>query len=294
MKVSQERSFSAHSTAPYHGNSLQEQNQTKQPFFDTPNIAESLNDYDSTLSNSAEYDELARDYDSFQNQQIGQDRGCYQVVIVFLLLLMSLLIMAIVYQLFFRPRPTTPKILGIETKALEESSAIPAKGDMEQEKRELKLESEGIAQSKEQTEQKQPVEQTTRKNLDTLSKSSPISSITPRGEEIRPVSNSKTFVSTKKKLPDNNEQLLLSKIGGIGYWIQVGAFSSLKNANKTKQLLTQNYLESVIQESKNETRKIYRVRVGLYTSKEEAERILRQVKNIDKIFAKSIIIHIEV
>ena len=197
-------------------------------------------------------------------------QGPYRAVVVFLLLLMALVIMVIVYQLFFRPRlapPTTAKV--------SEAAAAPT-----EEKPELQ-QTPPLSSPPETS-----TETTSAETKPSVSQSSPMSNVTPTGEEVEPK-------APEPKGPSNDLSLLRSKVGGIGYWIQVGAFSSWNNANKMKQQLALNHLESVIQESNNGTKKVYRVRVGLYTSKKEAERILRQLKNMDSSFANSMIMQIE-
>ena len=221
--------------------------------------------------------------------------GPYQAVIVFLLLLMVLVIIGIVYQLFFRPNSEPGKPL-VETAgpapSVEASKEQPTK-DLTQEPLIQKPKSTAItdlrpaaAPATEVPALEAPVRN--------ISRSSPLSSITPGGEEIRLPPPAPDSQRDSNQGNEGLERLLQSKVGGIGYWIQVGAFSSLNNANSLKAELYQNQLESVIQESQGERRKLYRVRVGLYTSKIEAERILRQLKNIGNSFSESIIIKTEI
>ena len=247
--------------------------------------------------------------------------GPYQAVVVFLLLLMVLVIIGVVYQLFFRPNPgnlpenlngnviskldENPKEILQTSKSPETSGQISPTDSVEKRKAGEKnkvgqagkesgtkmVEDNALKQSSATAEQKkvQRVENSM-ENTPNISRSSPLSKIMPGGEEIP----QRPSAPTPSEKNDSNERLLQSKVGGIAYWIQVGAFSLLNNANSLQAELNQNHLESVIQESTNERSKLYRVRVGLYTSKIEAERILRQLKSIGNSFAQSIIVKTEI
>ena len=218
----------------------------------------------------------ARARSSDRTRYTQNSQGPYQAVVVFLLLLMVLVIMSIVYQLFFRPNSEQPLVA--ETEA-------PISSVSE------------IQNSEEETDtvSDRSYEQLPKTNTEPLNNSSvvssPVSNITPGGEEIEPAASDLEY---RQQSIDENELLLKSKVGGIGYWIQVGAFSSLSNANRMKDQIAKKHLESVIQESKNNTGIVYRVRIGLYASREEALRILRQLKNTDKEFINSIVIQIEI
>ena len=253
--------------------------------------------------------------------------GPYQAVVVFLLLLMVLVIIGVVYQLFFRAENLpdslqnsqsgnvisksdedsipgqeilqTPKIL----KANEASGQVFLPGPVEAPPTSTEQVEKKTAPKQENTAPTEiprvvvPQKTTQRvgiQNTQNISRSSPLSSITPGGEEISSPPPSAPALTTPSTPSDSNANLLQSKVGGIGYWIQVGAFSSLNNANSLKAELNQNRLKPVIQESKNERKKLYRVRMGLYTSKIEAERILRQLQNIGDSFSQSIIIRTEI
>ncbi|WGK68453.1 SPOR domain-containing protein [Candidatus Haliotispira prima] len=216
-------------------------------------------------------------------------QGPYQTVVVFLLLLMALVIMGIVYQLFFRPNSADSLADATEYDQAMADSGDSGKTVTEGESKEAeKTVGEGSENSgvSRQGHGANPA--------GSLSRSSPVSSVTPRGEVIARPAWVPPVSEDLGSTVDQDALLLQSKVGGIGYWIQVGAFSSLDNANNIRQQLTKNHLESVVQTGNGGGGKVYRVRVGLYTSKEEAERILRQLKNIGVSFAGSIIIKIEI
>lgn len=58
-----------------------------------------------------------------------------------------------------------------------------------------------------------------------------------------------------------------------GFWIQVGAYSSQQNANNlAKEYEKKGYRTLVVEPSPSSTRKLYRVRLGGYATREEAEK----------------------
>jgi cell division protein FtsN len=64
------------------------------------------------------------------------------------------------------------------------------------------------------------------------------------------------------------------------YWIQTGSFSSKLNAEKARETLTARYLKAEIFTKDSATSTNYRVRVGPYKSKSEADYWLGTVKEI--------------
>ncbi len=66
----------------------------------------------------------------------------------------------------------------------------------------------------------------------------------------------------------------------IAYWIQVGSFSSNAQANRSVELLKDRGLSSRVVLSTVNGNDVYRVRIGAYESKEEAEKFLAEVKKI--------------
>ncbi|MCL2800563.1 MAG: SPOR domain-containing protein [Treponema sp.] len=65
------------------------------------------------------------------------------------------------------------------------------------------------------------------------------------------------------------------------YWIQTGAFSSMVRAEDAKEKLASKGLTSIIETRVIEGRTLYRVRLGPYTSENEAKHWLDIVKIID-------------
>jgi DedD protein len=65
------------------------------------------------------------------------------------------------------------------------------------------------------------------------------------------------------------------------YWIQTGAFSALVRAENAKEILASKGLVSIIDDREVEGRIWYRVRVGPYTSENEANYWLALVRAID-------------
>ncbi len=219
-------------------------------------------------------------------------QGPYRIVVVFLLLLMALVIMGIVYQLFLRPESATSNLA---QQNLAQQNVVPAESGTSDNQ---KPGSESDMGNRANPADGTPEDQSEGRPGSTLSRSSSVSTITPRGEELSPPPSASAGNDSLPVGPsvqsDENDLLLQSKVGGIGYWIQVGAFSSLNNANSIKGRLSARHIESVIQSGRHDGATIYRVRVGLYTSKEEAERILRQLKNIGESFINSMIIEAEI
>ena len=217
-------------------------------------------------------------------------QGPYRAVVVFLLLLMALVIMAMVYQLFFRPnenssatdRQPQAQDHNIVQESINHKAAEAEPQDTQEDTNER------------QTTAAEPLNESPAGSPNTsitgeLSQASPVSMLSPDGEEVSTPRSARPSPELNTPV-DKNEVLLQSKVGGIGYWIQVGAFSSRKNANNIQQQLVQSHLRSEVQEVISGYKKVYRVRIGLYTSKEEAKRIQRQLNNIGGPFADSIII----
>jgi DedD protein len=67
---------------------------------------------------------------------------------------------------------------------------------------------------------------------------------------------------------------------GIEYWIQAGSFTKIAQAEATKEALSARGVESVVQTRQIEGTTYYRVRIGPYGDKAEAEKFLGWVRNI--------------
>jgi len=65
------------------------------------------------------------------------------------------------------------------------------------------------------------------------------------------------------------------------YWVQIGAFAAKVRAEDTKELLASKGITSIIENREIDGKTWYRVRVGPYTSENEAKYWLALVKTID-------------
>ena len=80
----------------------------------------------------------------------------------------------------------------------------------------------------------------------------------------------------------------LSSNGTKYYIIQIGAFKSLKNANRLHRNAAKKGYESYIQKSKSGGETIYKVRAGKFSNKDYAYNIVRKLKR-DKFSVKIIV-----
>jgi DedD protein len=65
------------------------------------------------------------------------------------------------------------------------------------------------------------------------------------------------------------------------YWVQIGSYSQKSGADKAKENLSQRGLASVVSDSSVQGKIYYRVRVGPWVTRAEADYWLRYVKGID-------------
>ncbi|MDX9801008.1 MAG: SPOR domain-containing protein [Spirochaetia bacterium] len=77
------------------------------------------------------------------------------------------------------------------------------------------------------------------------------------------------------------------------YWIQAGSFSSRTKAEEARKLLASKGFSATLQTKLVDSKTFYRVRVGAYPAKEEAEKFLYWVKDIDG-FSQSYISQVQV
>ncbi len=104
---------------------------------------------------------------------------------------------------------------------------------------------------------------------------------------VKPVPVKKKTVPVKKapakKTPEKKVPVkkLVKKVNVTEYWIQTGAFSSVASAEKAKQTLVLKGFTPTIQTKDVSGKDYYRVRIGPYPSKEEAEKFLHWVKGVD-------------
>jgi DedD protein len=72
------------------------------------------------------------------------------------------------------------------------------------------------------------------------------------------------------------------------YWIQTGAFSTIKYAEGAKDYLAERGITSIIEDPAINGKTWYRVRVGPYTTRDEANYWLALVKSIDGFSASQV------
>jgi len=72
------------------------------------------------------------------------------------------------------------------------------------------------------------------------------------------------------------------------YWIQTGAFSTIKYAEGAKEFLEARGIKSIIEDPVINGKTWYRVRVGPYTTRDEANYWLALVKSIDGFSASQV------
>ncbi len=65
------------------------------------------------------------------------------------------------------------------------------------------------------------------------------------------------------------------------YWIQAGSFSSTTRAEEARKLLVSKGFPATLQTKSVDGKDFYRVRIGSYPAKEEAEKFLYWIKEID-------------
>jgi len=71
------------------------------------------------------------------------------------------------------------------------------------------------------------------------------------------------------------------KVNVLEYWIQAGSFSSRSRAESSSQLLAEKGFSNLITIKTVDSKDFFRVRMGPYLSKAEAEKFLQWVKEID-------------
>ncbi|MGL1894435.1 MAG: SPOR domain-containing protein [Spirochaetaceae bacterium] len=84
--------------------------------------------------------------------------------------------------------------------------------------------------------------------------------------------------TTVVKKPTTPEQKLITV---KAYWIQVGSFSTTSQANKSVSLLKEKGLSSRVVLSSVNGKSVYRVRIGAYESKDEADKFTTEVRKIE-------------
>lgn len=84
---------------------------------------------------------------------------------------------------------------------------------------------------------------------------------------------------TKKAVPAAPASA--SKKKGSEYWIQVGSFSTLNGAEKAKERIAVKGFTASIHTTSVEGKNFYRVRIGPYEKKNEADKFLYWIKEID-------------
>jgi len=67
----------------------------------------------------------------------------------------------------------------------------------------------------------------------------------------------------------------------IDYWVQAGSFSTITNAERAKEALASSGIASIIETREVDGRSWFRVRIGPYTSQNEANYWLALIRSID-------------
>jgi DedD protein len=112
---------------------------------------------------------------------------------------------------------------------------------------------------------------------------------TPAVTAVKPAASqpAKAQVSTAGKAVAAKKTAAASSSGKTAgktindYWIQTGAYSSMVRAEDVKERLSSNGLTSIIENREVDGKILYRVRLGPYTSENEANYWLTLVKSID-------------
>jgi len=133
-----------------------------------------------------------------------------------------------------------------------------------------------IAESTKTTEINTPV-QTEKKNIAIESKPVPVPNPAPvpAKTEIKKSEPVKTEVKEATKTETTNKPSKQS------YWIQVGSFSSMDTAEKTKGQLSANGYKSTIQTISSNGKTFHRVKLGPYATKADIDSLLPKIKALD-------------
>lgn len=130
------------------------------------------------------------------------------------------------------------------------------------------------------TEEVAPLEMTTTETIKTdYSKIEIPETVTPA-----PTPQPKPVVQAEKPAPKkvtpSKPKPVVKKQSSPRFYIQVGSFSTLANAEKAQQMLSDKEIKSIIETRKINNKTWYRVLIGAYASKAEAERFKPSVQNI--------------
>lgn len=88
-------------------------------------------------------------------------------------------------------------------------------------------------------------------------------------------------VSSSKLEPTQKKVAGGKNLSGVkGRFVQVGAFSNKENAEKVRRDIEALGAASLFQSGVGETGRLYRVRIGPFTTQSEAEEILKKVKGV--------------
>lgn len=106
----------------------------------------------------------------------------------------------------------------------------------------------------------------------------PAASAPPKKSEPAPVKNTKTPPAPAKPAAPAARA---NSNGYSAYWVQTGSFSTLTRADGVKETLASKGITSVVENRTLDGKTYYRVRVGPYTSQNEADYWLALIKSID-------------
>jgi DedD protein len=97
----------------------------------------------------------------------------------------------------------------------------------------------------------------------------------------KPVASPKPAVTPKPAVSPTSTAVTPKPTSGAVYWVQIGSYAQKSGADRAKTNLSERGLVSVIFDGDVQGKTYYRVRVGPYVSKAEADYWLRFVKEID-------------
>ncbi len=100
-------------------------------------------------------------------------------------------------------------------------------------------------------------------------------------KESEPVKPAPVKKAPVKPAPVKTAVKVAKPVNVTEFWIQTGSFKSVNTAENAKQTLVSKGFAPTIQTKAVNGTNYYRVRIGPYTSKDEAEKFLHWVKSLD-------------
>jgi DedD protein len=110
----------------------------------------------------------------------------------------------------------------------------------------------------------------------------------PAPQAVKPVAAKPAEVKPAAVKPAAADTPKAKTYNNSNYWIQTGAFSTIKYAEGAKDYLEARGIKSIIEDPVINGKTWYRVRVGPYTTRDEANYWLALVKSIDGFAASQV------